>query len=107
MPPSGPSAYKEVCQAWEAAGRPAHKHGANQAVSWRLQEIDYAGVRRSIIYRNAPLVDDDGYEVFSEDEPDRVQNAAQSAAELNPYANIRLQRRFRPEMDFSRRSWQC
>ncbi|KAF1732677.1 hypothetical protein CRV24_006569 [Beauveria bassiana] len=66
VPPSGPSAYKE--------------------------EIDYAGSRRSIIYRNPPLVDDDGYEVFSEDEPDRVESAVQAAAELNPYANIRLER---------------
>ncbi|KAJ4158587.1 uncharacterized protein LMH87_009106 [Akanthomyces muscarius] len=70
VPPTGPSAYKE--------------------------EIDYAGVRRSIIYRNAPLVDDDGYEVFSEDEADRVENAAQSAAELNPYANIRLEHTLAP-----------
>ncbi|KAJ6788373.1 hypothetical protein PWT90_02909 [Aphanocladium album] len=70
VPPSGPSAYKE--------------------------ELDYAGVRRSIIYRNPPLVDDDGYEVFSEDEPDRVENAAQSAAELNPYANIRLEHTLAP-----------
>ncbi|KAM3451821.1 hypothetical protein MY3296_004968 [Beauveria thailandica] len=70
VPPSGPSAYKE--------------------------EIDYAGSRRSIIYRNPPLVDDDGYEVFSEDEPDRVESAVQAAAELNPYANIRLEHTLAP-----------
>lgn len=65
-----------------------------------MQELDYAGVRRSIIYRNPPLVDDDGYEVFSEDEPSRVANAAQSAAELNPYANIRLEREYYPKTGF-------
>ncbi|OAA59497.1 RXT2-lik [Cordyceps fumosorosea ARSEF 2679] len=65
VPASGPSAYKE--------------------------EIDYAGVRRSIISRNPPLVDDDGYEVLSEDEPQRVESAIQAAAELNPYSNIRLE----------------
>lgn len=70
VPPSGPSAYKE--------------------------ELDYAGVRRSIIYRNPPLVDDDGYEVFSEEEHDRVHNAARAAAELNPYANIHLEHTLAP-----------
>lgn len=59
-----------------------------------LQEIDYAGVRRSIIYRNPPLVDDDGYEVFSEDDTERIENAVQSAAELNPYTNIRIERKW-------------
>ncbi|XWW98724.1 hypothetical protein V2A60_006726 [Cordyceps javanica] len=70
VPPSGPSAYKEA--------------------------LDYAGVRRSIIYRNPPLVDDDGYEVLSEDEADRVDSAVQAAAELNPYANIRLEHTLAP-----------
>lgn len=57
------------------------------------QVLDYAGVRRSIIYRNPPLVDDEGYEVDSEEDDDRVGAAALAAAELNPYTNIHLERR--------------
>lgn len=57
------------------------------------QELEYAGVRRSILYRNPPLVDDDGYEVYSGDEDERMQEAALTAAELNPYANLRLERK--------------
>lgn len=53
--------------------------------------IEYAGVRREIISRNPPLVDDEGYEIESEDEEERVQDAIADAAELNPYANIRLE----------------
>lgn len=56
------------------------------------QSVDYAGVRRSIIHRNAPLVDDDGYEFDSDDDDARVEEAMLSAAELDPYANIRLER---------------
>ncbi|KAM0252861.1 hypothetical protein ACHAQJ_007491 [Trichoderma viride] len=66
MPTAGPGAYKE--------------------------SVEYAGVRRSIIHRNAPLVDDDGYEFDSDDDDTRVEEAILSAAELNPYANIRLER---------------
>lgn len=56
-----------------------------------LQEVDYAGVRRSIIHRKPPLVDWEGYEVDSEDDEERIEEAAASAAELDPYANIRLE----------------
>lgn len=59
------------------------------------QSVDYAGVRRSIIHRNAPLVDDDGYEFDSDDDDARVEEAMLSAAELDPYANIRLERMIR------------
>ncbi|RFU77180.1 hypothetical protein TARUN_5052 [Trichoderma arundinaceum] len=55
------------------------------------ESVDYAGVRRSIIHRNPPLVDDDGYEFDSDDDDTRVEEALLSAAELNPYANIRLE----------------
>ncbi|KAL7899701.1 RXT2-like protein [Trichoderma sp. SZMC 28014] len=65
MPTAGPGAYKEA--------------------------VDYAGVRRSIIHRNSPLVDDDGYEFDSDDDDTRVEEAMLSAAELDPYANIRLE----------------
>lgn len=56
------------------------------------QGVDYAGIKRSIIYRNPPLVDDEGYELDSEDDEERVADAVQSAAELNPYADVRLER---------------
>ncbi|KAK0765219.1 hypothetical protein N5P37_002697 [Trichoderma harzianum] len=68
MPSAGPGAYKET--------------------------VEYAGVRRSIIHRNPPLVDEDGYEFDSDDDESRVEEAILSAAELNPYANIRLERTF-------------
>ncbi|CAM1501911.1 Fc.00g038950.m01.CDS01 [Cosmosporella sp. VM-42] len=53
--------------------------------------VDYAGVRRPIIHRNPPLIDDEGYEIDSDDDDDRLQDAEASAAELNPYANIHLE----------------
>ncbi|KAL2755974.1 hypothetical protein ACRALDRAFT_1076629 [Sodiomyces alcalophilus JCM 7366] len=65
VPPSGPEVYKE--------------------------EVEYAGQSRSIINRNPPLLDDEGYEVDSDDDEERLQEAMASAAELNPYANIRLE----------------
>ena len=55
------------------------------------QEVEYAGTRRDILNRNPPLIDDDGYEVDSEDDDGRVQDALANAAELNPYAGIRLE----------------
>ncbi|KOS17395.1 Transcriptional regulatory protein rxt2 [Escovopsis weberi] len=65
MPTVEPSAYKEA--------------------------VDYAGARRSIIHRNPPLIDEDGYEIDSDDDESQVEEAILSAAELNPYANIRLE----------------
>ncbi|KAF5657807.1 hypothetical protein FHETE_10233 [Fusarium heterosporum] len=66
VPNNGPSAYKEY--------------------------VDYAGVRRSILYRNPPLVDEEGYEIDSDDDDEeRVQVAEAAAAEMNPYANIQIE----------------
>ncbi len=58
------------------------------------QGVAYAGQQRTIISRNPPIVDDEGFEIDSDDEDDdeRVQDAIASAAELNPYANVRLER---------------
>lgn len=56
--------------------------------------MDYAGVRRAILYRNPPLVDDEGYELDSEDGDVRLEDAEMAAAELNPYANLRLEGEF-------------
>jgi hypothetical protein len=38
------------------------------------------------------LVDEDGYEFDSDDDEARIEEAMLSAAELDPYANIRLER---------------
>jgi len=57
------------------------------------QEVDYAGTRRNIISRNPPFVDDDGFEVYSEDEMDeRFQDALANAIDTNPYANVHIER---------------
>lgn len=55
--------------------------------------MEYAGVRRSIVYRNPPLIDDEGYEVSSDDDADRIGDAELAAADLNPYGNIHLERK--------------
>ncbi|KJZ78493.1 hypothetical protein HIM_01884 [Hirsutella minnesotensis 3608] len=69
-PTQGPSAYKEP--------------------------VEFAGARRAIIHRNPLLVDDEGYEIDSEDDEDRIDDAALAAAELNPYGNIRLEHLLAP-----------
>jgi hypothetical protein len=37
-------------------------------------------------------VDDEGYEIMSDDDDDRVDDAELATSELNPYSNIRLDR---------------
>ncbi|KAI1387422.1 RXT2-like protein [Hypoxylon trugodes] len=64
-PPSGPEVYKEI--------------------------VNHAGYQRAIISRNPVLLDDDGYELDSDDDQDYVQDVAHAAAEFNPYANVRLE----------------
>ncbi|KAI1177996.1 RXT2-like protein [Nemania sp. FL0916] len=64
-PPSGPELYKEI--------------------------VNYAGYQRAIINRNPPLIDDEGYEVDSDDDEEHILEAMNNAAEFNPYANIRLE----------------
>lgn len=87
MPTQGPSAYNEVDFCDEAPSQPTSP--SRQLT--RHQSVDFAGSRRTIIYRNRPLVDEEGYEIDSDDD-DRVDEATLAAAELNPYANIRLER---------------
>ncbi|KAF5021072.1 hypothetical protein F66182_6905 [Fusarium sp. NRRL 66182] len=66
VPSNGPSSYREY--------------------------VEYAGIRRPILYRNPPLVDEGGYEIDSDEEDEeRIQEAEASAAELNPYANIQIE----------------
>ena len=58
--------------------------------------IDFVGVRKPILRRNPPLVDDEGYEIDSDDDMDRIEEAELAAAELNPYAHVRLERTSSP-----------
>lgn len=64
-PPSGPEVYKEI--------------------------VNHAGYQRAIISRNPILIDDEGYEIDSDDDQDYIQDVADTAAEFNPYANVRLE----------------
>ncbi|KAI8635671.1 RXT2-like protein [Xylariaceae sp. FL1651] len=64
-PPSGPEVYREI--------------------------VNHAGYQRAIISRNPPLVDDEGYEIDSDDDEENILDAVSGAAEFNPYANIRLE----------------
>lgn len=57
-----------------------------------MQEVEHAGYRRSIISRNPPLIDEDGYDIDSDDDEERVQDAIAVAAENDPYSTIRLER---------------
>ncbi|KAH8170380.1 rxt2-like protein [Sarocladium implicatum] len=85
VPTIGPSSYKEVSN---LETPPTVLFDEAHAKS---QTVEYAGVRRSILYRNPPLLDDEGYEIDSDDDPDRVEDAIAAAAEFDPYANIRLE----------------
>lgn len=60
--------------------------------NWIAQEVEHAGHRRSIISRNPPLIDEDGYSIDSDDDEDRVRDAVATAADADPYSSIRLER---------------
>ncbi|KAI5922823.1 RXT2-like protein [Camillea tinctor] len=64
-PPSGPEVYKEV--------------------------VNHAGYQRAIISRNPPVIDDEGYELDSDDDEEHYHDVAETIAEFNPYANVRLE----------------
>lgn len=55
-----------------------------------VQIIEHAGYERAILSRNPPLVDEDGYEIGSDDDEEAVQNAHAEAAQQNPYAGTQL-----------------
>ncbi|KAI0973249.1 RXT2-like protein [Xylaria arbuscula] len=63
--PSGPEVYREI--------------------------VNHAGYQRTIISRNPPLIDDEGYEIDSDDDDEHILDAMNNATEFNPYANIRLE----------------
>lgn len=57
------------------------------------ETIEHAGYRREIISHNPQLIDEEGYEVDSDEDDDAaVQEAEATAAEQNPYAGIQLER---------------
>ncbi|KAK4241776.1 hypothetical protein C8A03DRAFT_40868 [Achaetomium macrosporum] len=66
----GPAAYKEV--------------------------TEHAGYQRAIINRNPPLIDEDGYDITSDDDEEQIQEAVASAMEENPYSSIRLEQILAP-----------
>jgi len=53
---------------------------------------EHAGYQRTIISQNPPLIDDEGYEIDSDDNEENVQEAVASAMESNPYASIHIER---------------
>ncbi|KAL2063011.1 hypothetical protein VTL71DRAFT_6083 [Oculimacula yallundae] len=55
------------------------------------RRIEHAGYQRDIISRNPPLVDEDGYEVDSDDDDDRARDAIAAAADLNPYSDVKIE----------------
>jgi hypothetical protein len=57
-----------------------------------MQYVEYGSVRYPIIYRNPPLIDDEGYEIDSDDDDERVGEAVAFATEVNPYSNVHLER---------------
>ncbi|KAK5626236.1 hypothetical protein RRF57_001951 [Xylaria bambusicola] len=67
--PSGPEVYREI--------------------------VNHAGYQRAIISRNPPLIDDEGYEIDSDDDEEQILDAMNNAAEFNPYTNIRLESKSR------------
>ncbi|KAI1499479.1 RXT2-like protein [Biscogniauxia marginata] len=64
-PPSGPEVYKEI--------------------------VNHAGYQRAIISRNPAIIDDEGFELDSDDDEEHYQDVAEAVAEFNPYANVRLE----------------
>lgn len=55
------------------------------------EAVEHAGYQRTVISRNPTLVDEEGYEIDSDDEEERVVEAQADADEVNPYASIRLE----------------
>ena len=60
-----------------------------------VQKINHAGFDRYIISQNPPLIDEEGYEVDSEDDDQRAQAAVTSAAEFDPYADVKIECKYK------------
>lgn len=63
----------------------------NDGPSSYREYVEYGGVRYPIIYRNPPLIDDEGYEIDSDDDDERVGEAVAFATQVNPYSNVHLE----------------
>jgi hypothetical protein len=61
------------------------------------QRVEHAGFFRDIISRNPLLVDEDGYEVDSEDDDERAQAAITAAAQFDPYADVKIESTVAPD----------
>jgi hypothetical protein len=57
-----------------------------------LQTVEHAGFQRDIISQNPPLVDEDGYQVDSDEDNERAEAAIASAAEFDPYSDVKIER---------------
>ncbi|KAK4457838.1 RXT2-like protein [Cladorrhinum samala] len=57
---------------------------------------EHAGYQRAIIQRNPPLIDEEGYDIESDDDEEQIQEAIASASTENPYSEIRLEQIFAP-----------
>lgn len=55
-----------------------------------LQTVEHAGYQRTVISRNPPLIDEDGYELDSDDDEERIAEVQAAAAEDDPYSGIRI-----------------
>ncbi|KAK3343061.1 RXT2-like protein [Neurospora tetraspora] len=72
-------------------GRLANSNGP-AAYKECYQVAEHAGYQRAIINQNPPLIDEDGYDIDSDDNEERVQEAISATMEENPYASILLER---------------
>ena len=83
----GPAAYKEV------RGSVADEVLTfGRRVTDNAQVAELSGYQRAIINENPPLIDEDGYDIESDDDEEQVQDAVASALEDNPYSSIHLER---------------
>ncbi|KAK7407934.1 hypothetical protein QQX98_009896 [Neonectria punicea] len=89
VPTDGPSSYRQVPFA-------VMMSGSRPVLLTETKYVEYAGVRRPILHRNPPLIDDEGYEIDSDDDADRLHEAETHASEINPYANIQLEHLLAP-----------
>ncbi|KAL2259370.1 hypothetical protein VTK26DRAFT_6974 [Humicola hyalothermophila] len=60
------------------------------------QVAELGGYQRAIINPNPPLIDEDGYDIESDDDEEQVQEAVASAMEDNPYSSIHLEQILAP-----------
>jgi hypothetical protein len=56
------------------------------------QVAEHAGYHRAIISANPRLIDEEGYDIDSDNDEEEVQEAIASAMEDNPYSSVRLER---------------